>query len=113
MLRPKPWKSGSGRSGEWPGELSNLDYPTSVFLFVSRGTSSKTQGSAGLGEWRVPVTPELRQVGEGRRREDQKFKAFLNYKASGRLFGLLETLLKTNKNCLRLSPSGPTDLWVD
>lgn len=52
-------------------------------------------------------------MGEGWRREDQKFKAFLNYKASGRLFGLLETLLMTNKNCLRLSPSGPTDLWVD
>lgn len=51
----------------------------------------------------MPVTPELRQVGEGWRREDQKFKAFQNYKVSGRLLGLLETLLKTNKNCLRLS----------
>lgn len=51
----------------------------------------------------MPVIPELRQVGEGWMREDQKFKAFLNYKASGRALGLLETLLKTNKNCRRLS----------
>lgn len=42
-------------------------------------------------------------MGEGWRQEDQKFKAILNYKASRRSPGRLETLLETNKTRLRLS----------
>lgn len=88
-----------------PGILKPGQSDLCIFVCVKRNTPRKIQGSAGLGGWHVPVIPE-RQVGEEWGREDQKLKAFLNFKASGRPLGLLETLLKTNKNCLKLSLRG-------
>lgn len=94
MLRPKPWNEWERQKWKvtretFKPELSDL----CLFVCVKSNFTRKIQGSAGLGGWRVLVIPELRQVGERWGREDQKFKAFLNFKASGRPPGLLDVLL--------------------
>lgn len=70
-----------------PGELSNLDYLTSAFMFVLRGTLKDPRFSRA--QWLARACNPRAFVGG----EDQKFKAFLNFKANGRPLGLLETLL--------------------
>lgn len=73
-------------------------------MFVLRGIRRAPRLSRTW--WHAPVIAVLGQVGEGWRQEDQKFKAILNFKASGRPFGPLETLLKTNKKPLKALPLG-------
>lgn len=77
------------------GSSRGVDSDLYIFVCVERCVRRARRLSRTW--WHVPLIAALGQVEEGWRQEDQKFKAILNYKASGRPLGPLETLLKTNK----------------